>query len=328
MLLKFALRRLLGAVPLLLLISVAVFALAKQMPGDGLGGGLNPGYKDPGYAAEMRDKLGYSDPLPIQYWRWLKAAAAGDLGQSFLYKMPVSELIGQRLPATLLLTVLSLLITYGSAMVFGMIAGRNPGGWRDRLILTASYITYAVPTFIAAIFAIYLFAVVLGWVPLGGSVTAAASGGAWSSLGDRAVHALLPAAVLGLFNTAAYTQFLRGEIIENSGKNYVRTAMAKGISRSTVYNRHILRNSLLPLVTFLGLDIGGLLGGSVVIENLFSYPGIGSLFAAAVAGRDYAVMMAVTLMTAFMIVAGNIVADVLYGLLDPRIRAGYDGGRK
>nr|WP_179038080.1 ABC transporter permease [Paenibacillus sp. URB8-2] len=326
--LKFALRRLAGAMPLLLLVSVVVFALAKQMPGDGLGGGLNPGNKDPRYVAEMREKLGYDDPLPLQYFRWVKDAASGNFGQSFLYKMPVGELIGQRLPATLLLTVLSLLITYGSSLTLGMIAGRNPGRPVDRFILTASYVTYAVPTFIAAIFAIYIFAVVLHWVPLGGTVTAAASRGLWSSLGDRVVHALLPAAVLGLFNTAAYTQFLRGEIVENSGKNYVRTAVAKGISRSSVYNRHILRNSLLPLVTFLGMDIGGLLGGSVVIENLFSYPGIGTLFVAAVSGRDYAVMMAVTLMTGFMIVTGNIVADLLYGLLDPRIRAGYNGGRK
>ncbi|RQW08920.1 ABC transporter permease [Paenibacillus rhizophilus] len=324
--LKFALRRLAGAVPLLLLVSVVVFALAKQMPGDGLGGGLNPGNKDPRYVAEMREKLGYDDPLPLQYFRWVKDAASGYFGQSFLFKMPVGELIGQRLPATLLLTVLSLLITYGSSLTLGMIAGRNPGRPVDRFILTASYVTYAVPTFIAAIFAIYIFAVVLNWVPLGGTVTAAASRGLWSSLGDRVVHALLPAAVLGMFNTAAYTQFLRGEIVENSGKNYVRTAVAKGISRSSVYNRHILRNSLLPLVTFLGMDIGGLLGGSVVIENLFSYPGIGTLFVAAVSGRDYAVMMAVTLMTGFMIVAGNIVADLLYGLLDPRIRAGYNGG--
>ncbi|QWU16277.1 peptide/nickel transport system permease protein [Paenibacillus sophorae] len=324
--LKFALRRLAGTVPLLLLISVLVFALAKQMPGDGLGGGLNPGNKDPRYITEMRKKLGYDDPLAIQYIRWLKDAAAGNFGQSFLYKMPVGELIGQRLPATLLLTALSLLITYGSSLALGMIAGRNPGSRLDRLIRTAAYVTYAIPTFIAAIFAIYIFAVMLHWVPLGGTVSVVTSRG-MSSLGDRVVHALLPAAVLGLFNTAAYTQFLRNEIVENSDKNYVRTAVAKGISRSSVYNRHILRNSLIPLVTFLGMDIGGLLGGSVVIENLFAYPGIGTLFVAAVSGRDYAVMMAITLMTGFMIVAGNVVADVLYGWLDPRIRAGYNGGR-
>ncbi|AIQ15222.1 ABC transporter permease [Paenibacillus durus] len=324
--LKYALRRLAGAVPLLLLISIVVFVLAKQMPGDGLGGGLNPGNKDPRYMTEMREKLGYDDPLAIQYIRWLKDMAAGNFGQSFLYKMPVGELIAQRLPATLLLAVLSLLITYGSSLALGMIAGRNPGSRLDRLIRTAAYVTYAIPTFIAAIFALYLFAVVLHWVPLGGTVSVVTSGGL-SSLGDRVVHALLPAAVLGLFNTAAYTLFLRNEIVENSGKNYVRTAVAKGISRSSVYNRHILRNSLIPLVTFLGMDIGGLLGGSVVIENLFAYPGIGTLFVAAVSGRDYAVMMAVTLMTGFMIVAGNVVADVLYGWLDPRIRAGYNGGR-
>ncbi|MDT3425246.1 peptide/nickel transport system permease protein [Paenibacillus forsythiae] len=324
--LTYALRRLAGAVPLLLLISVLVFALAKQMPGDGLGGGLNPGNKDPRYISDMREKLGYGDSLAVQYIRWLKQAVSGNFGQSFLYKMPAGELIGQRLPATLLLAGLSLFITYGVSLTLGMIAGRNPGSRLDRLILTAVYVAYAIPTSIAAILAIYIFAVVLHWVPLGGTVSVVTSRGL-SALGDRVIHALLPAAVLGLFNTAAYTQFLRNEIVENSGKNYVRTAVSKGISRSSVYNRHILRNSLLPLVTFLGMDIGGLLGGSVVIENLFAYPGIGTLFVAAVSGRDYAVMMAVTLMTGFMIVAGNAVADILYGWLDPRIRAGYNGGR-
>ncbi|KAA9005147.1 ABC transporter permease [Paenibacillus spiritus] len=323
--LKYALRRLAAAVPLLLLLTIAVFLLAKQMPGDGLGRGGDPSLRNPKVLAEQREKLGYGDPVLVQYGRWLKGAATGDLGRSSLYQMEVSELIAQRLPQTALLAVLALILSYGAALGLGTAASRSAGGWADRLITGGSYLLYAVPTAVVAVAALYLFGARLHWVPVGGTVSAGGDGGAWP-LWDRLRHALLPAAVLALGGAAAYTQFLRSETAENRLRPHVTTAMAKGLSEAEVYRRHILRNALVPLTAVVGLDCGMLLGGTVVVENIFSYPGIGTLFLAAASGRDYAVMMGLTLLTGTMVIAGNVLADLLLGWLDPRIRS-MQGGR-
>jgi len=318
--LTYSVRRILGMIPLLIIISIIVFGLAKTMPGDALTGQIDPTKVTPEYLAEMREKLGYNDPIPVQYWNWVQGLLKGDFGQSFIHKLPVSEMLAQRLPNTLLLAIVSLIITYTCSFLMGIYAGRHPNTLGDRAIISVNYVAYAVPSFVASIIAIYVFAIKLGWVPISGSVSVGAEENSLMYVLSKLKHTILPALVLGLFNTAAYTQFLRNDIIESTRKDYVRTAMAKGTKESAIYNRHILRNSLIPIVTFFGFDIAGLLGGAVVVETIFVYPGMGSLFMSSIANRDYSVVMSVTLLSSLMILLGNLIADLLYGVIDPRIR--------
>ncbi|WP_232698174.1 oligopeptide ABC transporter permease [Brevibacillus daliensis] len=317
---SFAIRRFLAMIPILILLSVTVFSLAKLMPGDALTGKIDPNNANPEYIAKMREQLGYNDPVPVQYVKWVTGFFQGDMGDSFVHKMPVTQLIGERIENTVMLALASLLITYVVAFILGMIAGRWPYRWSDHLILTFNYIGYAVPSFFAAIVCIYIFSIQLGWFPASGSISVGAQEGTLYYYLERIKHTILPAIVLGLFNTAAYTQFLRNDVIENASKDYVRTAMAKGTKTSAIYNKHILRNSLIPMVTFIGLDIGTLLSGAVITETIFTYPGLGQLFIDSVSSRDYSVVMAISMLLAIMSLVGNLIADLLYSVVDPRIR--------
>jgi len=318
--LAYTLKRFLGMIPLLFLISVVVFALAKFMPGDALTGMIDPANTKPEYIAEMRAKLGYNDSIATQYVRWASGVIQGDFGQSFIHKMPVSELLWQRLQNTAMLATMALIITYVLSFLSGIQAGKHPNKLRDYTIQTVSFIVYAIPVFIIGIVCIYVFAIKLGWIPASGSRSIGVEEGTWAYYLSILKHTFLPAVVLGAFSTAAYTQFLRNDIIDNSRKDFVRTARAKGTPERKIYNTHILRNSLIPMVTFLGLDIGGLLGGAVITEALFTYPGMGLLFFDSVLSRDYSVVMIVTLFLAVMTLIGNLISDLLYGFVDPRIR--------
>ncbi|WP_054949992.1 oligopeptide ABC transporter permease [Numidum massiliense] len=320
--LTYSLRRLLGMIPILIILSIVVFSLAKLMPGDALGGEIDPTNTNPEYIAEMREKLGYNDPIHIQYLRWAKGVLNGDFGNSFVYKVPVTELIAERLPNTLFLAVISLIISYILAFAMGMYSGRKPYTLGDNLVSVYNYVGLAIPSFVAAIVAIYFFSFKLGWFPSSGSVAIGLDEGTLDYWLSRFYHVLLPSFVLGMLSTASYTQYLRNDIVENSGKDYVRTARAKGTKESTIYNKHILRNSVIPLITFIGFDIAALVGGAVITETIFTYPGIGQLFLDSITRRDYAVVMAVTLFLSFFTLLGNLIADILYGLVDPRIR--YD----
>ena len=318
--LKYTLRRILGMIPMLFLISIVVFSLAKLMPGDSLSGEIDPNNTDPAYIEEMREKLGYNDPVHIQYFTWITNFIQGDFGKSTRYKIPASEIISERLPNTIFLGFSSIVITYILAFIMGIYAGRKPYTLGDNAIGTANYIGLALPSFVAGVFAIYFFSFTLGWFPSNGSVDISTTEGTAAYWFSRIHHVLLPALVLGLLSTASYTQFLRNDIIENSRKDYVRTARAKGTPESKIYNQHILRNSIIPLITFLGFDIVALVGGAIITETIFTYPGIGQLFLNSVGQRDYPVLMTLTMMFSFLTLFGNLVADILYGIVDPRIR--------
>lgn len=318
--LKFILRRILAMIPVLLLISFVVFSLALLMPGDPLGGEIDPQNSDPEYIAEMREKLGYNDPIYVQYGRWITNFVQGDFGKSSRYKMPAKDIILDRLPNTLLLGFTAIVITYFSAFFMGMYAGRKPYTVGDHTIGGFNYLALAIPSFVAAIVAIYLFSFNLGWFPSSGSVKIGLVEGSFEFWKSKMHHVLLPALVLGALSTASYTQFLRNDIIENSRRDFVRTARAKGTSESTIYNKHILRNSIIPLITFFGFDLAALISGAVITETIFTYPGIGSLFLSSVSTRDYAVMMAITMLLSTLTLMGNLIADILYGVVDPRIR--------
>lgn len=317
---KLIIRRFLGMIPMLFLISIVVFGLAKAMPGDSFTGEIDPNNTNPEYIEEMRQKTGYYDPVYFQYGRWIGDFVQGDFGKSTRYKIPVSDLIIQKIPNTLFLALVSLIITYVLAFAMGMYAGRKPYTLGDNLIAVFNYAGLAIPSFVAGVFAIYFFAFGLNWFPFAGSVDIEVAKGTPAYWVSKLHHVFLPAVVLGIFATAQYTQFLRNDLIENSRRDFVRTARAKGTPMRRIYNVHILRNSIIPLITFLGFDIASLLGGAIIIEKIFTYPGIGLLFLDSVGNRDIPTMMAITMMLSFLVLFGNLLADILYGVVDPRIR--------
>lgn len=320
MMISYILRRVLGMIPMLFLISVVVFFLALLMPGDPFGGEIDPTNMDPEVIEQKREELGYNDPLHEQYFRWITNFVQGDFGKSTRYKMDANVLIMERLPNTLFLGFTAILITYILAFLMGSYAGRKPYTVGDHIIGGMNYLGLAIPSFVAAVFAIYIFSYQFNLFPATGSVEIGLAKGTLEYWMSRIHHVILPATVLGALSTASYTQFLRNDIIENSRKDFVRTARAKGTSESKIYNVHILRNSIIPLITFLGFDIVSIVSGAVITETIFTYPGLGQLLLNSVTTHDYAVLMSLTMLFSLLVLVGNLIADILYGIVDPRIR--------
>lgn len=316
----YTLRRIAIMIPIIFLVSVVVFFLAHLMPGDALTGKIDPMNVDAEYMERMREKLGLYDPIYQQYLRWIGGFLQGDFGQSFVHKMPVSELILSRLPNTILLAVIAMFITYIVAFLMGKYAGRRPNTTGDYGVQIVNYAALAMPSFVAALLLIYFISFQLGWLPATGSIGSGVNPGSWSYILSKVEHAILPSLCLGLLPIASYTQFLRNDMIESAQKDFVRTARAKGTPERKIYNKHILRNSVIPIVTLLGFDLAGIIGGSVIIETIFTYPGVGQLFVDSINNRDYTVVMGITMLLSLMTLFGNLIADILYALVDPRIR--------
>lgn len=312
-------------IPLLILISIVVFTLALMQPGDPFSSQLSAGQASNKVKQEVieqqREKLGLNDSIATQYLRWAKKIMQGDFGESIKYKRPVIDLVEERLPNTVLLGTISLIITYLLAFSLGIISGRYSYSFKDYTIQIFNYLMLAIPSFIAGVFAIYLFAFEWQIFPFQGSVDINVEEGTLSYYISKLYHTILPAITLGLLSTAGYIQYLRNDIIENSNKDYVLTARSKGLSTNYIYNKHILRNSVIPIITFLGADIVSILGGAVITETIFSYNGIGKLFLESVTSQDYPLMMALTLFFSFLGLLGNLISDITYGLVDPRIRS-------
>jgi peptide/nickel transport system permease protein len=307
-------------IPILILVSVVVFTMAKMMPGDPFTGEIDPNNTKPEYIEEMREKLGFNDPIPVQYKRWVGNIMKGDFGKSTKYKKPAIDVIKDKIPNTIFLAICALIITYILAFFLGMYSGKKPYTLGDNAIMVFNYGGIAIPQYIIAIVAIYFFAFQLGWLPSGGSIKPGLEHGTLEFWNNRIYHVILPAFTLGLFSTASYTQFLRNDIIQNSRMDFVRSARARGTSEANIYNKHILRNSIIPLITFFGFDLAALIGGAIITETIFTYPGIGMLFIDSVDSRDYPVLMTLTMIFSLLTLLGNLVADILYGIVDPRIR--------
>lgn len=313
-------RRLLLMVPLLFLISIVIFGLAKMQPGDTFTGQKLPNVSSK-YYEEQREKLGLNDPLYKQYLTWGNKILHGELGDSIRYKRPVMDLVKERMPNTILLGVINLVITYMIAFPLGIISGRKPYSLYDYSIQVLNYLMLAIPSFVAGVFAIYVFAFQLGWFPFSGSVEIGLEQGSLAYYISKLYHAILPGMILGLLSTASYIQFLRNDIIEVSRKDYIRTARSKGLSESKIYNKHILRNSIIPIVTFFGSDVLSVFGGAVITESIFSYPGIGKLLIESIGGKDYPLMMSLLLFFSFLGLLANLISDISYSLVDPRIKS-------
>lgn len=318
---QFILRRLAEAVPLLLLLTVAVFAVLQMLPA----GPLSVYENDPSLSSEdlhrLEERFGLTDPLPVRYLKWLGAIARGDLGYSVSTQQYVAQVIGERLPNTLLLMGCGLIISMLIALPLGVLSALRQYSWIDHTATTLSLVGYALPPFWTGLMLIIVFSVKMReWglpsLPATGMVTLGADGGVL----DRLAHLVLPVTVIALFNTAHYARYARASMLEVLNQDFMRTARAKGLSERVVIWRHGLRNAALPVVTVFTLDIPSLFSGAVVTESIFGWPGMGRLFLESAFRFDYAVLMGVVTITAVLVIVSALLADLMYAWIDPRIR--------
>jgi peptide/nickel transport system permease protein len=312
--LRYMLRRFVASLAVLFLIVTGTFFLIKLAPG-GLSILTDP-MMDPETARIIAANLGLDQPAHVQYGRWLSTLARGDFGQSLSFRRPVMEMILDRLPNTLLLSGAALLLTILVGIPLGIVSARRQYSATDQLLSFASFLGLAMPGFWLGILLIILFSVVLGWLPSAGMVTA----GQPPSLGDRLSHLIMPAFVLAAPTLAETMRYTRSSWLELVHMDFVRVARAKGLSETAIQLRHILQNSLIPIVTFLGLFLPRLVSGAAIVETLFSWPGMGSLAVDAATRRDAPLVMGVTIMVSLAVILSNLVIDLLYPMLDPRLR--------
>ncbi len=320
--LGFILRRLAKAVMVIFAIVALNFLLIRLTPGDpALVIAGEAGASDQKFLDDLRHEFGLDRPLIAQLAIYVGHVAQGDLGFSYRQRVSVASLIADRLPQTLLLTGAAMALALAVGVSLGALAAMRAGTLADSAITAAALVVFATPSFWIGLMAVLLFSVQLDWLPPFGMVTVGAdlSGMAWAW--DVAQHLCMPAVTLGLFFVAIYARLTRAAMLEVAEMDYVRTARAKGLTERQVTRWHILRNALLPVVSYAGLQAGYLIGGSVLIETVFAWPGIGRLAFEAVIGRDYTVLMGVFVVTSIMVIAFNLLTDFIYTLVDPRIGA-------
>ena len=315
---KVFVRRVLMLVPQLFALSVLIFIIGYMMPGDAFTGMISPQYS-PQRVAQLREIHGLDDPWYVQYARWMRGAARGDFGRSLTYRLPVTELAAQRALNTVHLQLLTLALMYAIALPLGIIAGKHNGRLPEKIISTYGYLMLATPTVVFGMLVLYVFGFRLGWVPVRGSVDLGVTSGV-DYFVSRLRHMIAPALTGALLWTTHIVQYLRNEIVEFKNSDFVTTARSKGVPMNSIYTRHILRNALLPIAASLGLMIFAMLTGSVFIESVFSYPGLGGLFLDSIMQRDYSVINFLLMLFGVMLVLGAFVSDVLISVADPRIR--------
>lgn len=317
---QYIIRRLLLTIPQLLILSIITFGITRVVPGaPGVLSQVSDAMamEDPRFEETIRLHLGLDRPIHIQYIEWLTSIIRFDFGHSYVnLSMEVSTLIQQRLGPTLLLTGTALFISTVGGTLIGALAARFRNTWIDHSLTGFAFFFLAMPNFWAGIIAITIFAITLGWLPATGYTSA----GAEPTIGEVARHLILPATVLGLSLMATIARYVRSSVIEVLSEDYVRTARAKGLNERQVFLRHALRNALLPVVTITGLRLPVLVGGSVLIERVFSWPGLGRASVDAALSRDYPVTLALVMFIGTLTIMGNLLADLAYGFLDPRIR--------
>jgi peptide/nickel transport system permease protein len=318
--LGFVLRRLGKAVAVIFAIIVLNFLLIRLTPGDPamvIAG--EAGSADQKYLDDLRHEFGLDRPLWVQLGLYVGHVAEGDLGYSYRQRMPVAALIADRLPATLLLTGTAMALALTVGVSLGALAAMRAGQLADSAITALALLVFATPSFWIGLMAVLLFSIQLDWLPPFGMTSVGANLTGLALVGDVIQHLVLPAGTLGLFFVAIYARLTRAAMLEVADLDYVRTARAKGLTERRVVRRHILRNALLPVVSYAGLQAGYLVGGSVLIETVFAWPGIGRLAFEAVIGRDYTVLLGVFIVTSIMVIAFNLLTDLVYTLVDPRI---------
>ena len=317
---RYVARRLLQAIPIVLAIVVVNFILLQFAEGDAadvLAG--EAGSATPEYLAQLRAKFGLDQPVYIQLLAYIKNILMLDLGYSFRHDLPVFDLIMNRLGPTLILMITTILLAVGFGVLLGLLAATGLNTWRDNLISVFALVSYATPLFWVGLMLIVVFSIRLGWFPTSGMETIGAFYEGWDRVLNIAHHLVLPAITLSLFYLALYTRLMRASMLEQAGMDYVVTARAKGVGERTIVFRHILRNALLPVVTMAGVQVGSLIGGSVIVESVFGWPGLGLLAFDALFARDLNLLLGIFFLSACLVVAVNLVVDIIYSFLDPRI---------
>jgi len=278
------------------------------------------GSATPEYMAQLRQRFGLDQPVLVQLALYMKNMVALDLGFSFRYNMPVLTLILNRLGPTLLLMGVTLVLSVGAGVTLGILAASRAKRWRDTLISILALVSYATPLFWIGLMLVVVFSLKLDWLPTSGMETVAAFHEGWSRVLDIARHLILPAVTLSLFYMALYTRLMRAAMLEQAGMDYVTTARAKGVSEGRITLAHVVRNAVLPVVTVAGVQLGGLLGGSIVVESVFAWPGLGFLAFQALFARDFNLLLGIFFLSASLVVVVNLGVDLLYTFLDPRIQ--------
>lgn len=314
--LAFLARRLIAAIPVILVVGITVFVLIHLAPGDPVQVMLGPDAR-PETIERMRENLGLDQPLPVQFGIWFSRALVGNLGESIFLRQPVIQAILSRLEPTLLLTIGAVLVAVAIGVTAGLISGLKRGTWADQFFMLFALLGVSMPEFWLALNFVILFGVELRWFPVAGYVTIA-EGGLWAAMR----HVALAALAVGFIQSALIARMTRSSIIEVMSLDYVRTARAKGAAQMTIILKHALRNALIPIITVIGLVFALSLGGAIVVEIVFNIPGIGRLLIESVGRRDYPVIQGVVLYIAFAYVLANLLVDMTYALIDPRIR--YD----
>jgi peptide/nickel transport system permease protein len=321
-LLGYAARRLAASLPTLLILLAGLFLLLQFAPGDTVDALMaQAGGGDAVMAAELRRFYGLDLSVPERLAAYLWRLVRLDLGFSAIYNKPVAEVIFERLTPTLLLMASALSLAFAAGMALGVLAARRVNGWPDTLISTLGLLFYATPSFWFGLMGIVVFAVKLAWLPPGGFGTVGAGLSGIALVLDIARHLVLPTVTLGLIFLAIYLRIMRAAMLEVLNLDFVRTARAKGLSETRVVVRHVLRNALLPMVTLIGLQAGTMLGGSVVVESVFSLPGLGRLAYESVVQRDLNTLLGIVFVSAILVIVVNFVVDLFYAKLDPRITA-------
>jgi peptide/nickel transport system permease protein len=311
--LRFLARRLLYTAVVLLGVMVVVFALVQLVPGDPIRIALGTRYTPETYAA-LQAASGLDRPLPVQFFSYIGSALTGDLGVSFRNGAPVTLLLLERLPATLTLALGGLAVALLIAIPLGTLAALKEGGWADGVVRVLSQIGVSVPDFWMGMLLITLFSTVLGWLPSAGYTPFTQDPASWLS------HLLLPAVTVGLVSGAIMTRYVRAAVLDVAHAGFIRTARSKGLRRAVVLGRHLGRNALVPVLTIAGIQLATLLGGVIVVEVVFAWPGLGRMMFDAVSSRDYPVIQGAVLLIAVIFLLINLIVDLLYAIVDPRIR--------
>lgn len=315
--LNYILKRLAQGILVLLILSILVFFAVRYLPGDPMllyasGGSLAD--LTPEAIEEARHEWGLDIPIWQQYLRWIAGIFHGDLGQSIFFREPVTALIGERLPTTLYMGVTAFILSTILGVLAGIISALRQNRWQDYTVTILANIGICLPAFWVAILLMYLFGYKLGWLPLSGFVSPI------ENFGDSIRHMLMPLMVLMIFDIAGDARQTRSSVLEVMHQDYIRTAWSKGLREKRIVWKHILKNALIPVISFKGMGFAYIVGGSVFVEEVFAINGIGRLATQAVKQQDYAVIQAVVLLTGVAVVAANLLVDILYGVLDPRIR--------
>lgn len=308
-------RRLLIAIPVLFGVTVFSFFIVNLAPGNPVEMFISPDATQADIELK-KEALGLNDPIYVQYWRWLQNLLMGDFGYSFSTYAPVGEMVASRVLPTLLLMGSALLLAYIFAIPIGVISATRQYSWIDYLTTGFSFMGISIPNFFLGLGLIYLFAVQWQILPSGGMNTLGGDGG----VGDTIMHLLMPAFVLATGIAGSMVRYVRSSMLEILGQDYLRTARSKGLREFLVVNKHAFRNALIPIITVIGMDIPLLIGGAVVTEQIFQWPGLGQLTIQSILSRDYPTLMAINFIAAITVLLSNLLADILYSVADPRIK--------